>query len=94
MATEAAWLEREDPCVGKKKEKYPGGKQKEKTILDSYRPSHGRTLKRGALLESFFRRLYTTSYEEDESVPVSISVAAKRDYTGQRRESSQLLEAR
>jgi hypothetical protein len=42
MATEAAWLERKE-SIGRK-EKYPGRKEKEKNILDSYRPSHGRHL--------------------------------------------------
>jgi hypothetical protein len=35
MATEAAWLERKEST---------GRKEKEKNILDSYRPSHGRHL--------------------------------------------------
>jgi hypothetical protein len=34
MATEAAWLERKEST---------GRKEKEKNILHSYRPSHGRT---------------------------------------------------
>jgi hypothetical protein len=49
MATEAAWLERKE-SIGRK-EKYPGRKEKEKNILDSYRPSHGRMATEAAWLE-------------------------------------------
>jgi hypothetical protein len=45
MATEAAWLERKESI---------GRKEKEKNILDSYRPSHGRHF--GEVIERAFTR--------------------------------------